>query len=148
MLSLKQLAWLDRRCRQIFPHRADDVFGGLNIILFGDFFQLPPVGSKPLLSDSNRTVDEIQGRRAYCSFDKTVELDVIMRQQGDSKEQQDFRGALQGLRSSCVTREHWETLTSRVQSKLTPTEVATFDTALRIYRKKSDVNDFNHTPNA
>ena len=144
MLSLNQLAWLDRRCLQIFPERADDAFGELNIILFGDFFQLPPVGSRPLFSDSKKTVDDVQGRKVYRSFDKTVELDVIMRQQGDSKEQQDFRDALQGLRSSRVTREHWETLTSRVQSKLTPTEVATFDTALRIYGKKSDVNDFNH----
>jgi ATP-dependent exoDNAse (exonuclease V) alpha subunit len=32
----------------------------------------------------------------------------------------------------------------RVQSRLTPTEVATFDTALRIYGKKSDVKEFNH----
>jgi len=144
MLSLKQLGWLDRRCRQIFPNCANEVFGGLNIILCGDFFQLPPVGSKPLFSTLDGSVDEVQGRRAYRSFDKTIELDVIMRQQGDSEEQQDFRNALQGLRHSCVTLKHWETLTSRVQSNLTPTEVATFDTALRIYGKKADVNAFNH----
>jgi hypothetical protein len=50
----------------------------------------------------------------YWSFNKTIELDVIMRQQGDSKEQRDFRDALHGLRTSSVTPEHWETLSSRV----------------------------------
>ena len=88
MLSLKQFAWLDRRCRQIFPDRANDVFGGLNIILCGDFFQLPPVGSKALFYDlkGSVSVNEAQGHWAYHSFDKTVELDIIMRQQEKLKE--------------------------------------------------------------
>jgi hypothetical protein len=40
------LSHIDSRLRQIFDN--DSPFGGLAIILMGDFFQLPPVGGKPL----------------------------------------------------------------------------------------------------
>lgn len=43
MIALRMLHYIDRRCRQAFPDRCDEPFGGLNIILAGDFFQLPPV---------------------------------------------------------------------------------------------------------
>ncbi|KAJ5409432.1 uncharacterized protein N7487_003791 [Penicillium crustosum] len=48
MISLRQLYWIDQRCRQIFPESRNVPFGGLNIILAGDFYQLPPVFNKPL----------------------------------------------------------------------------------------------------
>ena len=38
MIDLKMLSIVDDRLRQIFPDRADQVFGGLNILLCGDFF--------------------------------------------------------------------------------------------------------------
>jgi len=48
MIGLHQLAAIDRRCRDIFPDKRDKPFGGLNIVLAGDFFQLPAVAQKPL----------------------------------------------------------------------------------------------------
>ena len=146
MLSLKQLHQLDQHYRQIFLDHINKPFGGSNVMLFRDFFQLLPIGSRPLFNTSRTLViEEISGWHMYRSFNKTVELDVIMRQQGDSKEQRDFRDALHGLHTSSITREHQETLTSQVQSRLTPIEVATFDTTLYIYRKKSNVKEFNYT---
>jgi hypothetical protein len=75
-LSMRNRYWVssnlpdfDRRSRQIFPNRTNEVFGDLNILFFGDFFQLPLVGRKPLFSNSNGSADEVQGRRAYRSFD-------------------------------------------------------------------------------
>jgi hypothetical protein len=145
MISLQQLSFLDQRCRQVFPQHSTVSFGGLNIILFGDFFQLPPVGSKPLFAELTATasVEDIQGQTAYRAFNQTIELDVIMRQQGNSSIQRDFRDALEGLRHSSVSISHWKTLISRVQNQLTTTEVNSFNNALRIYGKKADVFEFN-----
>ncbi|XP_044715328.1 PIF1-like helicase domain-containing protein [Hirsutella rhossiliensis] len=46
MLGLRQLSWIDDRLREAFPNRNEEFFGGLNILLVGDFFQLPPVAQR------------------------------------------------------------------------------------------------------
>ncbi|XP_044718863.1 PIF1-like helicase domain-containing protein [Hirsutella rhossiliensis] len=51
MLGLRMLSWIDDRLREAFPHRNEEFFGGLNVLLVGDFFQLPPVLQKPLYYD-------------------------------------------------------------------------------------------------
>ncbi|KJK73750.1 hypothetical protein H634G_10986 [Metarhizium anisopliae BRIP 53293] len=51
MLGLRQLSWIDDRLREAFPSRNEEFFGSLNILLVGDFFQLPPVLQKPLYYD-------------------------------------------------------------------------------------------------
>jgi PIF1-like helicase len=43
MIPLKTLAMMDQRLRQIFPEKQDEFFGGINVFLCGDFFQLPSV---------------------------------------------------------------------------------------------------------
>ena len=47
MISLKTMGFIDSRLRQIFPS-SNEPFGGVSLILMGNFYQLPPVGGKPL----------------------------------------------------------------------------------------------------
>ncbi len=82
MIGRKLLGQVDRRLRQIFPHRAQEVFGGCSCLLFGDFGQLPPVMDLPLYSTDSRTELSDQGRNAYQRFDKAFVLDQVMRQAG------------------------------------------------------------------
>ena len=104
MIGCAHLYWIDQRLRQIYPSRADEPFGGLNILLAGDFYQLPPVGQVPLYQHLRPSINhEIHmGRAAYLAIKQTVVLDQIMRQGGDDPESCAFRLVLKELRDQAV----------------------------------------------
>ena len=107
MLGLRQLYWIDRRIRQIFPRRANEPFGGVNVVLIGDFFQLPPVGERSLYDTkppSNGPGQEYisAGQQLYLLFDRTIILDRVMRQQGEDERSVRFRDLLTGLREGII----------------------------------------------
>ena len=116
MLGLRQLSGIDDRLREAFPSRNDEIFGGLNILLVEDFFQLPPVLQKPFYYDKEAQGVEIKGRNAYRRFDKTVFLNVVQRQRGEDQEA--FRTVLEELRLHQLSKESWKLLSGRVQAKL------------------------------
>lgn len=142
MVSLTLLAFLDQRLREIFPHESDINFGGIDITLWGDFFQLPPVIAQALYHNSPSNEMNKRGRELYLQFDKTVELDMVMRQQGE--DQVPFRQCLEGLRNNTVTLGDWKLMVTRIQSTLSRAEIDSFADALRLYGKKRDVNEYNH----
>ncbi|KAJ3506470.1 hypothetical protein NM208_g16071 [Fusarium decemcellulare] len=134
MLGLHQLSWVDDRLREAFPNRNKKFFGGLNILLVSDFFQLLPVLQKPLYYDKEVQGVEIKGRNAYRRFDKSVFLRVVQRQRGDDQEA--FQTALGELRLLELSMESWKLLSTRVQAKLDDREVARFSSALQVYATK------------
>ncbi|KJZ68848.1 hypothetical protein HIM_11766 [Hirsutella minnesotensis 3608] len=125
MLGLRQLSWIDKRLRQVFPARAVEFFGGISIILVGDFFQLPPIANKPLYFDGPlKDLHEASGQIAYRAFNYTVFLQKVQRQQGD--DQASFRLALDELRGLKLSIESWKLLSQRVQAKLGQRDVDSF----------------------
>lgn len=143
MLGLRQLSWIDDRLREAFPNKNGEFFGCLNILLVGDFFQLPPVLQKPLYYDQEVQGVEIKGRNAYRRFDRTDFLKVVQHQRGEDQEA--FRVALEELRLHQLLQESWRLLSGRVQAKLDDQEVARFVDALRVYAtKENKVNEYNH----
>lgn len=80
MVGRKLFGQIDKRLRQVFPHQADQVFGGCSCLLFGDFGQLSPVKDLPLYTTESRTALSDLGSSAYQLFDHAIVLKQVMRQ--------------------------------------------------------------------
>jgi ATP-dependent DNA helicase PIF1 len=148
MVSLKLFSWIDRRCREIWPTRQDVPFGGLNLVLVGDYCQLPPVGGKALYNDNTKgvSIDVLNGQRMYLKFNRTITLTQVMRQQGNDAEAVAFRTALGNLRTNRVTAKDWQLLTTRVQAKVMIKEdISAWKDALHLYQTRDLVNEYNHS---
>jgi ATP-dependent DNA helicase PIF1 len=65
MIDIKILSLIDDWLQAILPACSDQPFRGVNILLYRDFFQLPPVGGKPLYSLKHSHIDAIKGHQLY-----------------------------------------------------------------------------------
>lgn len=107
MLHDYRLDMIDQVARKV--RKTDEPFGGLQVVLCGDFFQLPPVskGDQP----PSAFVVESQ---VWQELDPVVcYLDEQHRQDDD-----DFLEILQALRAGDVRRHHAEKLLTREQAAL------------------------------
>ncbi|KAL1689111.1 hypothetical protein GGG16DRAFT_126715 [Schizophyllum commune] len=100
-------------------------FGGINVILAGDFAQLPPVLMTKLYApistkgrQSTRMDDNIHGKLLWLSFDTVVMLHEIRRQ--SSTDGKEFIDLLQRLREGRCTAEDYDLLMSRVITNARP----------------------------
>jgi ATP-dependent DNA helicase PIF1 len=144
IIDLRCLLLIDNRLRAILPDNASYPFGGLNILLCSNFFQLPPVGRRALYVSVNKTnIEAIKSQQLYRSFDQTVRLTQVIRQQGEDDISIRFRVALGELRIGKLSKESWELLCTRVENQLSPGEVSSFDNALRLYFTKDEVYEQN-----
>lgn len=143
MINLHTLTIIDSRLRAIFP-AVDQPFGGVNLLLCGDFYQLPPVGGKALYSVKlGKDAAAIYGQQIYQQFNQTIRLTEVMRQQGEDNISVAFRGALTELRNGNLSIPSWQLLCTRVANQLTSAEVASFQSALRLYYTTAEVAERN-----
>lgn len=103
MISLEFLGMINARLREIFLVRRTEHFGGVSMIIIGDFCQLPLVGVLPLYTKSDlrgkRQTHLILGRQAWNNaFRTTVTLGQVVRQAGNDPIAVVFREALSQLR--------------------------------------------------
>jgi ATP-dependent exoDNAse (exonuclease V) alpha subunit len=133
---------MDSRLRQIL---ADEVMGGIGVLLFGDFAQLPPVGDTPLYSSKLPLKPlQIAGRDVYLSFNKSITLQYIFRQQGDDLVSQQFRDLLLRQRTYSITQGDYNLLSTRFFQHLPDEEKRTFHDAIHLFPTRADVENHNH----
>lgn len=106
MLSKKLLTCIDYIAR-ISRNNRDTPFGGLQIVLSGDFYQLPPVGH----DDDQDTTAFCFESEAWTGIDEICQLSTIKRQ-----DDQTFAKILNQVRLGRITKSTITALTSRIGS--------------------------------
>ena len=103
----------------------DHSFGGLNVIIFGDLHQFPPVAAKrgePLYRPIDTTLDDVEsqiGRRIYEEFTKVV----VLRKQNRVKDPE-WKALLSRLRMGETTDDDVKTVKKLI---LTPDSMKSVD---------------------
>ncbi|MEK7549888.1 MAG: PIF1 family DEAD/DEAH box helicase [Patescibacteria group bacterium] len=128
MLDGNVLSLVERVCRKV--RKATLPFGGLQVILVGDFFQLPPVASQ------GRPVQFAFDSEAWQSLSPTVCYLSEQYRQDDSR----FLEVLTAIRKSACDEDHFETIRERLVTK----EELPDDTT-RLFPKNVDVDAINAT---
>ena len=129
MIACHELYTISARLSQA-TNIHDQLFGGLNVILAGDFAQLDPAKGAALFSGSVSMVNRarqkpreqmnIIGKVIWHQFTTVVILKENMRQKNQSVEDASFRRALENMRYGSCTNEDINFLRSRIVS-LNPT---------------------------
>lgn len=128
LVSYKVLTMIDARLKELKSNTG--LFGGLNVLVFGDLLQLPPVNGNPIFKQDRNVSPAIHLWHIFG----LVELTQNMRQQGDTT----FADLLNALRVGEMRPEHFQTLMRKVSTD----DVGEFaiDKALRI-RPTNDMVD-------
>ena len=140
MIGHRMLAWIDKRLRQA-TGQLDQPLGGLSVILFGDFGQLPPVSDRPLYADPSNSDLSIHGHTIYCLFTTVVILKQVLRQSGSDPSTHAFRELLLRLRDGKATNQDWKALLQR--SPHNASNVNEFTDAVRLFYDKESVAKYN-----
>ncbi|MFM2331148.1 MAG: hypothetical protein RLZZ26_655, partial [Candidatus Parcubacteria bacterium] len=125
MLSAATFQMADAICREV--RRVDKPFGGLTVVLVGDFFQLPPISRsrEPVFAYTSPVFRDLHLLTCYLTDQY---------RQDDSE----FLDVLAAIRSGEVEELHHERLMTRnVSSADTPTE------APRLFSHNADVDRIN-----
>mgnify|MGYP001614908592 CR=1 FL=1 len=113
MLLPETLAMVDAVCREI--KQSSEPFGGIQIVLVGDFFQLPPI-VKPEMGDDVQAVliEELQARFAYDSPAwKRVNPTVCYLTEQYRQDDSDFLTLLSAIRNNIFNSDHLSRIETR-----------------------------------
>lgn len=133
MMSAKILNILDllaRKCRNaLYP------FGNIQLLLFGDFYQLPPVGDS---EDPDSMMWAFEYKRWNELISQVIELKTVFRQTDAA-----FVKTLHQVRVGRLTKSGYEMLNSRVGVLLTPPN-GVVPTRLVPMRRQADAINIRH----
>ena len=140
MIGQKMFYMISERLKEARPKTQDQPFGGVSIVILGDWRQLPPVFDSALFHNAGGKW--VVGYNLYRSFKNTVIFTKVQRQEGEG--QKDFRAQLERLGNGEFTSKDWEKWSQRSLKRLPPQERLTFEqTATKACARKQDMQSYN-----
>ena len=147
MVGLRMLNAIDHRLRAVFPANHDVPFGGLTVVMFGDFAQLPPVMDSALYSrpiETSPTWAHHSSKLYNETFTHVFHLQQQMRQHGHTETELKFATLLAYLRTGEINEDDWRFMQTRVLSQLPPDEARLFQReALALFPTNDQVRERN-----
>ena len=126
MLHGQRLNMINTVCKHL--RKSEQPFGGLQVVLVGDLFQLPPV------SRDTRAVDFVHNADAWRELDPTIcYIDEQHRQSGDG-----LLELLQAMRSGELQELHEEIINQRLGKRPESTDIIT-----QLYAHNVDIDAVN-----
>ncbi|HAS80630.1 MAG: AAA ATPase [Candidatus Nomurabacteria bacterium GW2011_GWE1_32_28] len=114
MLSSQTLSMVEAVCREV--KQTDEVFGGLQIIFVGDFFQLPPVVKRFEEQDRQATLipDERESIFAYdcLAWENTKPIICYITEQY-RQDDREFLSILSAIRQNTFNKDHLNQIEKR-----------------------------------
>lgn len=135
MMSAKLLNIIDLLARK--ARRNSQPFGGLQLLLFGDFYQLPPVGNKDG-DDPASAMWAFEYHRWNEIISEVIELKTVFRQTDKA-----FVKALHQIRVGRLSKSSCAMMSSRVGAVLTPPN-GVVPTRLVPLRRQADAINAKH----
>ena len=132
MVGFTMFQQVDARLQQIM--KSKQPFGGISVVVLGDFNQLRPVGDKYIFQFNN-SYNALVDSPLWSLF-KLFELTEIMRQKDDKI----FAIALSNMAKGTMTLEDVDLLKSRV---LSDGNLEITRDALRVFRSNAEVDAYN-----
>lgn len=133
MMGSKIFHYVNFRMQQIF--KSNEFFGGISVIMFGDFKQLPPVGDSWLFKQNSIDIYSVLTGNALWNQFSFYELKEIMRQKDDKI----YATALGNLGNGALTENEILLFKSReVELEDVPEEI------IHLFTTNEAVDDFNN----
>ncbi|HYE74878.1 MAG TPA: helix-turn-helix domain-containing protein [Blastocatellia bacterium] len=137
MLHARTLDMVDRVARAF--KRNDIPFGGMQVILSGDFFQLPPVTKRAYGDAGNQDIDEIpKDMIVYADAWREMRPAICYLTEQHRQEDAVFTGILNAVRSDSVGAKEREHIRSRINATLSGSVIPT-----KLYTHNVDVDAIN-----
>ena len=141
MVGQYMLYQLSKRLQELKPKNSGKDFGGVSIVLMGDFAQLPPVTDLPLYAQKPKTLNQTRGKALYRLFNKSFTLTESVRQQGN--DQQLFRNILDSIAKGTFKYPKWKALESNSTRYNAQGASERFRDAVKLCARNKDSISFN-----
>jgi len=138
MIGTRLFNIINRRCMQMKSNT--EPFGGLRVFMFGDLFQLPPVGDTPLYNmnvDPDKTF-AYSGSLLFKSLVRTKFFSGYHRQNDRC-----FVEFLENLSCGIVTQSGRDYIEGRFEENMDVNEIDSFSDALHLFQRVKEVEVCN-----